>query len=150
MPKNDSGLIALSNSLADAVQSAGQSIVTVDARPRLPSSGVVTASGLVLTASHTVQEDEIKVILPDGDELKAELLGRDPHSDLALIKLSAKKGTAAKANEDPRVGQLALALGRPSAEGVQASLGIVSAIGGGRRRPPRAGGGRAFGRAAPP
>ena len=135
MPKNDSGLIALSNSLADAVQSAGQSIVTVDARPRFPSSGVVTASGLVLTASHTVQEDEIKVILPEGDELKAELLGRDPHSDLALLKLSAKKGSAAKVNEEPRVGQLALALGRPSAEDLQASLGIVSAFGGPLRSP---------------
>src|SRR3972149_11846853 len=115
MPKNETGLTALPNSLADVVQNGGQSIVTVDARPRFPSSGVVTASGLVLTASHTVQEDEIKVILPEGDELKAELFGRDTHSDLALIKLSAKKGMAAKINEGPRVGALALALGRPGA-----------------------------------
>jgi len=125
-----SDLKTLSNSLADAVQTAGKSIVTVDARPRFPSSGVVTKAGLVLTASHTIQEDEIKVTLPEGDELTAELLGRDPHSDLALLKLSASKGMAATANEIPQVGQLALALGRPSAEGLQASLGIVSAVGG--------------------
>ncbi len=130
MATSDSGLKALSNSLADAVQTAGASIVTADARPRFPSSGVVTKTGFVLTASHTVQEDEIKVTLPEGDELSAELLGRDPHSDLALLKLSASKGTAALANENPQVGQLALALGRPSAEGLQASLGIVSAVGG--------------------
>lgn len=125
-----SDLKALSNSLADVVQTAGASIVMVDARPRFPSSGVVTKAGFVLTASHTVQEDEIKVTLPEGDELTAELLGRDPHSDLALLKLSASKGAAATTKENPQVGQLALALGRPSAEGLQASLGIVSAVGG--------------------
>lgn len=120
----------LSAALADAVQTGGAAVVTVDARPRYPASGVLYASGLVLTASHAVQNDDIKVTLPDGEELSAELLGRDPQSDLALLKLAATKGTAAQTNEDPKVGQLALALGRPTAEGVQASLGIVSAIGG--------------------
>lgn len=119
----------LSNAMADAVQTGGQSVVTVDARPRFPASGVLTAPGLVLTASHVVQDDDIKVTLPDGDEQSAELLGRDPNSDLALLKV-AGKGTAAQTNEEPKVGQLALALGRPTSEGVQASLGIVSAIGG--------------------
>jgi S1-C subfamily serine protease len=126
----NSDLQALSSSLASAVQSAGASVVTVDARQRFPASGVITAPGLVLTASHVVQDDEIKVTLPDGEELTAELLGRDPNSDLALLKLSASKGTAASTNENPQIGQLALSLGRPTAEGVQASLGIVSAIGG--------------------
>jgi S1-C subfamily serine protease len=135
MAKNDNGLMALSNSLAEATQTGGASTALVNARQRFPSSGVVTASGLVLTASHTVQEDEIKVTLPEGDELSAELLGRDPHSDLAVLKLSDQKGTAAKTNEDPHVGQLALALGRPTAEGVQASFGIVSAVGGPLRSP---------------
>jgi S1-C subfamily serine protease len=126
----NSDLQTLSSALAAAVQSAGASVVTVDARQRFPASGVVTAPGLVLTASHVVQDDEIKVTLPDGEELNAELLGRDPNSDLALLKLSAQKGSAAATNEDPQIGQLALALGRPTAEGAQASLGIVSAIGG--------------------
>jgi S1-C subfamily serine protease len=57
------------------------------------------------------------------------------HSDLALLKLSSDKGNAVKTNQDPQVGQLALALGRPSTEGVQASLGIVSALGGPLRSP---------------
>lgn len=125
-----SDLLSLSKSLEDAVQTAAKSIVSVDARPRFPSSGIVTKAGLVLTASHTVQDDEIKVTLPEGDELSAELLGRDPNSDLALLKLAASKGFAATANEDPQIGQLALALGRPGNNGVQASLGIVSAAGG--------------------
>lgn len=129
MPKNPA-LQQLSSALADAVQAAGASVVTVDARPRFPASGVVTAPGLVLTAGHAIQHDEIKVTLPDGEELSAELLGRDPQSDLALLKFSAAKGAAAETNPEPQVGQLALALGRPTPEGVQASLGIVSAIGG--------------------
>lgn len=119
----------LSAALADAVQTGGAAVVTVDARPRFPASGVLTAPGIVLTASHAVQEDDIKVRLPDGEEHSAELLGRDPNSDLALLKV-ATKGTPAQTNEEPQVGQLALALGRPTSEGVQASLGIVSAIGG--------------------
>lgn len=127
---SNSELKDLSAALADAVQAGGASLVTVDARPRFPASGVVTAPGLVLTASHVVQADEIKVTLPDGEELAAQLLGRDPHSDLALLKLSAAKGSAAQTNTNPQVGQLALALGRPTSEGAQASLGIVSAIGG--------------------
>jgi S1-C subfamily serine protease len=117
------------------VQAAGASIVTVDARPRFPSSGVIVKPGIVVTASHSVQHDEIKVTLPDGEELTAELLGRDPHGDLAVLKLSAAKGTPAQTNEQARVGQLALALGRPTHEGLQASLGIVSAVGGALRNP---------------
>lgn len=126
----NSDLQTLSSAMAAAVQSAGAAVVTVDARKRFPASGVLTAPGLVLTASHVVQDDEIKVTLPDGEELSAELLGRDPNSDLALLKLSAQKGKAAPTNENPQIGQLALALGRPTIEGVQASLGIVSAMGG--------------------
>lgn len=133
-----STLTELSNSLAAAVQTAGASIVSVHARRRFPSSGVLVKPGLVLTASHAVEFDEIKVVLPDGEELSAELLGRDPHSDLAVLKLSAAKGTPAQVNEDPQVGQLALAVGRPGAEGPQASFGVISAIGGPLRN--RAGG----------
>ncbi len=129
MSKN-SDLQTLSSALADAVQTAGASLVTVDARPRLAASGVMYAAGKVLTASHVVYEDEISVTLPDGKELKAELLGRDMQSDLAVLKLAEALGSPAEKNDDPKVGQLALALGRPNNEGVQASLGIVSVVGG--------------------
>jgi S1-C subfamily serine protease len=135
MTDSKSSLSSLSQSLADAVQTAGASIVMIDARPRFPSSGVVVKPGFVLTASHTIQTDEIAVTLPDGTQLSAELLGRDPHSELALLKLSEAKGEAAKTNEQPQVGQLVLALGRAGSEGLQASLGIVSAIGGPSRNP---------------
>jgi S1-C subfamily serine protease len=132
MAKSTEGLQALSNSMADAVEIGGASTVTVKAGRRFPSSGVATSKDLVLAASHSIRDEgSIQVTLADGTELAAELLGRDPNSDLALMRLSEAKAAPARvAKADPKVGQIALALGRPSAEGVQASFGIVSAIGG--------------------
>lgn len=127
---NNPSLTALSNSLAQATQAANASIVTVHARRRMPSTGVVIEPGLVLTASHTVREEgDLQVTLADGTTLGAELLGRDPNSDLALLKLVDAVGTPAEVNEQPQVGQIALALGRPGSS-VEASFGILSAIGG--------------------
>jgi S1-C subfamily serine protease len=125
--------------MADAVSKAGAATVLVNARRRFPASGIAFAANLILTADHVVErEDDITITLPDGSELKATIAGRDPGNDLAVLKLErAAAAVAEPAPQDARVGQLALALGRPTTEGIQASLGIVSAIGG----PVRTGGG---------
>lgn len=134
-------LIGLSDMMADAVAKIAAATVTVDARRRFPASGIVYAAGMVLTADHVVEQDEaIRVMLPDGSETKAQVAGRDPGSDLAVLRLE-NGGAAAIAeavSQEARVGQLAIAVGRPFPDGVQASLGIVSAIGG----PARTGRGR--------
>jgi S1-C subfamily serine protease len=124
-------LVSLSTAMADAVELAGSATVLVNARRRLPASGVLYASNLVITADHVVEsDDDVKVGLPNGEEVSATLAGRDPGSDLALLRLtSSVSQIATPITGDARVGQLALALGRPSASGIQASLGIVSAIG---------------------
>ena len=125
-------LVDLSNAMAEAVERASAFTVLVDARRRMPASGIAYASDLVLTADHIIErEDEIQLILPDGSQVQASLAGRDPGNDLALLRL--KKSGLVPAEPAPRparVGQLALAVGRPSSEGIQASLGVVSAIGG--------------------
>jgi len=125
-------LVELSEAMAAAAEQAGKSTVTVNARRRMPASGIVYAAGYVLTADHVVErEDDIRINLPDGSEVPAKLAGRDPGSDLALLKLERSDPPAAEAAKEPaRVGQLALVIGRPSAEGIEASLGVVSAIGG--------------------
>lgn len=125
-------LVALSEAMADAVAKAGASTVLVDARRRMPASGIAYTSELVLTADHVVErEDDIRILAPDGVEVSASLVGRDPGSDLALLRLSKGTVLAAEPVGAPaRIGQLALALGRPSREGLQASLGVVSAVGG--------------------
>ena len=127
---NNQVLSALSDAMADAVEKAAKSTVLINARRRLPASGIAYAPDLVLTASHVVERDEdIPVVLPDGEQVKATLVGRDPGSDIAVIRTASQiPETAEPAGAGARVGQLVLALGRPTTEGIQASLGVVSAI----------------------
>jgi S1-C subfamily serine protease len=126
-----SPLTDFSNGLTSAVEKAGASTILVDARKRYPASGIAYADDLVLTADHVVtREDDIKVLLPDGKSLAATIAGRDPGSDLAVLRLAEKALTTAKTSEDVKVGQLVLALGRPNSEGMQASWGIVTSISG--------------------
>jgi S1-C subfamily serine protease len=125
-------LVELSDALADAAENAGKATVLVNARRRMPASGIVYASDLILTADHVVErEEDIKVILADGAEISARVAGRDAGSDLAVLKLDRAAGAVAEPTKSPaRLGQLVLALGRPSSDGLEASLGTVSAIGG--------------------
>ena len=129
-PKNHAGL-AVSDALADAVQRAGEYTVMVDARKRMPLSGIIYAPDLVLTADHGVEREAgIRIGLPDGKETSAALAGRDRGSDLALLRVEgAKLAPAIAAAGEARVGHLALAVGRPALGGVQASLGLVNALG---------------------
>jgi S1-C subfamily serine protease len=125
-------LSEFSDALANAVELAGKSTVLVDARRRLPSSGIAYATDLILTADHTIEQDEdIRILLSDGSQMSAKVAGRDPGSDLALLRLERSTLSVIQPADQPaRIGQFALAIGRPSPEGVQASLGVVSSIGG--------------------
>ncbi len=123
-------LNALSDAMADAVEKAAAGTVLINARRRYPASGIAYAPDLVLTASHVVERDEdIPIMLPNGDQVEATLIGRDPGSDLAVVRTPIEMpATIEPADSTARVGQLVLALGRPSQDGIQASLGVVSAI----------------------
>jgi S1-C subfamily serine protease len=123
---------ALSGAMADAVVKAGRSTVMVNARRRLPASGIAFASDFVLTASHVVeQEESIPIIIPDDSERTATLVGRDTGSDLALLRLNQGGLQVAElAAGEARVGELVLAIGRPDRQGIQASMGVVGSIGG--------------------
>ena len=126
-----SNLTDFSNSLTSAVEKGGQSTVLVDGRKRYPASGIAYAADLVLTADHVVTRDDIRILTPDGKTVSASVAGRDPDTDLALLRLSEKLlKPAILAKADAKVGQLVLALGRPTPAGMQASWGIVTAIGG--------------------
>ena len=125
-----SALETLSNDLAAAVEQAGRSVVAIHARRRIPASGVVWRPGVVVATDHTVQKDEdIRITLGDGTETRASVAGRDPSTDLCVLRLAeGTPGAPATLRHAPlRVGQLALALGRPG-PAVSASLGIVSAV----------------------
>ena len=126
-------LVALSNAMAALVEAAGPTIVRVEARRRMPASGIVySADGLIVTSNHVVEESEgITIGLADGTSMKATLVGRDPATDIALLRAERGGLTAATWVDaaELKVGHLALALGRPG-KTVQATLGIVSALGG--------------------
>jgi serine protease DegQ len=125
-------LSELSNALAEAVENAGRSTLLVNGRRRFPASGIAIAPDLILTADHVIEWDEdIPVILPDGAQESARLAGRDQTSDIAVLKLKEPVAVpSVPAPQDARIGQLVLALGRPTPQGIQASLGIVTSSGG--------------------
>ena len=121
-------LLSLSNDLAGAVERAAPSIVAVHARRRLPSTGIHWRAGIVVTADHTVRmEDGITVETADGRARPAALVGRDPGSDLAVLRVADLDTAPAALGDDGalRVGHMVLALGY----GPRASWGVISALG---------------------
>lgn len=125
-------LAALSNDLAAAVARAGRSVVAVHARPRFSSSGVLWRPGVIVTAQHTVRrEEEITVTLPDGGNRPATLAGSDAGTDLAVLRLAEPAGDPAPpAAAETKPGYLALTVGRSEDSGVNATMGIISAVSG--------------------
>jgi S1-C subfamily serine protease len=106
--------------------------VRVEARRRMPASGIVwSADGVIVTSNHGVERDEnITIGLAGGEAVGASLIGRDPTTDIAVLRAQSGSFTAASWTETEavRVGHLVLALGRPGRT-VQATLGVVSALG---------------------
>jgi S1-C subfamily serine protease len=132
-PEMPSALLALSNNLADVVEQVGHSVVTVQGRSRLSSSGVHWRSRIVVTADETIKRSEdITVTLPDGRTVPATLVGRDPSTDIAVLKLQDVELPVAEIGEASllKVGHVVLAVGRSSESGLSASMGVVSAISG--------------------
>jgi S1-C subfamily serine protease len=123
-------LAALSNELAAAVERAGKSVVAVHARPRFSSSGVFWKPGVIVTAEHAVRrEEDIRVTLPDGSNVTATLVGSDQGADLTVLKVDSPGEPVKSSSERPVPGNLALTIGRSEDSGVNATMGIISAVG---------------------
>jgi S1-C subfamily serine protease len=128
----------LSNGFADVVARSAPSVARVEGRRRGPASGIVwSADGLIVTANHVVhRDDRLSIGLADGQSHEATLVGRDPSTDLALLKVAAS-GLAPlphATESEMSVGHWVLALARPGRT-AQATFGIVSALGEGWRTP---------------
>ncbi len=119
----------LSKDLADLVAGAAPSVLQVDARRRIPASGIAWSEHLIVTANHVVEsDDDISVGLPDGERARAELIGRDPRRDLALLRVDTALTPADWAGAAGlRVGEIVLGLGRPRQD-LGAALGLVAGI----------------------
>jgi S1-C subfamily serine protease len=126
-------LLELSNQLAHAVELGEPAVVAVHGRPHVPSGGILWRAGVVVTSDHTLQRDEdITVTMAGGGNVPATLAGRDGGTDLAVLRLTGGADYAAKTVSDASIkaGNLVLALGRRGKDGVSASFGVVSAVGG--------------------
>lgn len=119
----------LSNEMADLVAGADDSVLRVEARRRIPATGIAWSENLIVTAHHVVErDDEISIGTPAGERIDAKLVGRDPRHDLALLQVEAALQPANWADADAlRVGNLVLALARPRAQ-IKASIGIVGGL----------------------
>jgi S1-C subfamily serine protease len=143
---DDQLLDAYSAAVTRAVDAVAPSVVSIDVqsgghtrqrnRPRVDAGSgsgfIFAADGLVLTNSHVVDgATRIDVTLPDGRECDADLVGQDPHTDIAVIRISAADLTAAQLGDSRaiRPGQLVIAIGSPYGFQHSVTAGVVSALG---------------------
>jgi S1-C subfamily serine protease len=135
-----STLASLSNDLAALTAAGAGSVVQVGGRRR-PASGVVHGPDTIITTARAIgREDGLQVRLPDDTTVGAELVGWDPSSGIALLRTQSSIAlTAATPSKDqPRTGEIAIALARSWSNAITASTGVIAVVGGplrtGRRR----------------
>jgi S1-C subfamily serine protease len=144
-PAADLALLdAYSRAVVSAAERVGPAVVKLDVKRRVSARGgtrevsgsgsgfLFTPDGLILTNSHVAGgAAQIRVSLPDGQTFDADLVGDDPHTDLAVIRISAARLPAAELGSarEIRVGQLAIAIGNPFGFECTVTAGVVSALG---------------------
>ncbi|RYV03132.1 outer membrane-stress sensor serine endopeptidase DegS [Shewanella sp. OPT22] len=117
------------------VPARGSSSKTLQSRSRLQGLGsgvIMRKDGLILTNYHVIQKaDEIAVLLQDGQQFEAEIIGMDPATDLAVLKVNGTNLPVIKfdVKSMPQVGDVALAIGNPYNLGQTITQGIISATG---------------------
>jgi len=121
------------DALAEAVEHVSKSVVSVHASRHGFSSGVLWRQGVVVTTAHTLRRDQgIRMILPDGARKDATLVGADPSTDLAALKIEGEWADVADIGDSAnvRTGHFVFAVARDAHGESSASFGIVGAVAG--------------------
>jgi S1-C subfamily serine protease len=131
MTEPSNPLLAFSDHIADVVERVANSVVTVHGGGRGSSSGIHWRSGVIVTAEEALERDDgIKLTLPGGRHVEASLVGRDPTTDVAVLRFPPDGlPPAAGANVSLRAGQAVIAVGSHEG-GALAACGIVAFAGG--------------------
>jgi S1-C subfamily serine protease len=125
-------LDAYSRAVIHAVEIAGPAVARIDTKRGGGSGVIITPDGLLLTNSHVVDgQPTVGVTLPDGRSLRADLVGQDVHTDLAVLRVNAASLPSAALGDSRqvRVGQVAIAIGNPYGFQHSVTAGVVSAVG---------------------
>ena len=120
---------SFSNAVTELAEDVSPSVVNVNAGRRGGTGMVWSSDGLIVTASHVVGHFEAPTVaLSDGRELEAKVVGRDPFTDIALLKVEATGLTPVKAGsaDGIKVGQFVLALANATGKKVSATSGIIT------------------------
>ncbi len=130
MAQQTSLLASLSSEIADLAARVAPSIVSVSARPHRSSSGIAIGDGLVLTADHAVERDRDIGVVVNGQRLDATLTGRDPATDLAVLRVEGLGANAPRVAAPPAAGSLVLSLSRTGSGTLSTGLGVITSVGG--------------------
>ena len=130
-------LDAYSDAVSRAVEAAGPAVIHIEARSQRSAAGsgsgfYLSPDGYALTNSHVVHgASDLRVLLPDGQARRADLVGDDPHTDLAVIRTAGNDLPHLALGDSDRVrpGQIAIALGSPMGFQQTVTAGIVSGLG---------------------
>jgi S1-C subfamily serine protease len=148
-PSDEDLLDAYSRAVISAAERVSPSVVNLDVRTnprgkqstryRLPeelrdtgSGFIFTPDGFILTNSHVVHHaDKISVTLPDGRRFEGDMVGEDPDTDLAVVRINGANFLATPLGDSQkiRVGQLVIAIGNPYGFQCTVTSGVVSALG---------------------
>jgi S1-C subfamily serine protease len=125
-------LAALSNDIAATIERVAATVVAVEGRDRIGSSGFFVRPNTIVTADHAIESDDVDVVFADGRTERARIAGRDPATDIALLNVGSvgpATALAELADHDTRVGAIAIAVARDDDGDLSATMGVVGSVG---------------------